>query len=203
MIASALGMLVWFTVTHGRLRSTVFLAVIAGVALAVVQLNPSGFERESAGGATDLTGRPEIWSAAYLLAMERPLLGYGYDVEGAIFADPRFYDRELGLWGGSARVPMHSGYLSVAVGLGIIGLALWAVILFVPFVRSLLLPESHYKAFVVSTMAMCLIVNFVESVITGGRSSVGLVYWISWAMAEGLAVEGADEQTLIQESIAA
>ncbi len=203
MIASALGMLVWFTVTHGRLRSMVFLVVLAGVALVVVQLNPLGFERESTEGATGLTGRPDIWSAAYLLVKERPLLGYGYDVEGAIFSDPRFYDRTLGLWGGSARVPMHSGYLSVAVGLGIVGLTLWTVILFVPFVRSLLLPESHYKAFVVSTMTMCLIINLVESVVTGGRSIVGIMFWISWVMVERLALEARAEPVVAEQPLAA
>ena len=203
MIASALGMLVWFIVAHGRLRSVLLLAALTGVALAVVQLNPSGFERESAGGATDLTGRPEIWSGAYQLVLERPLLGYGYDVEGAIFADSRFYDPKLALWTGSVRVPMHSGYLSVAVGLGIVGLILWVAVLFVPFGRSLLLPESHYKAFVVSTMTMCLIINSVESAITGGRSLIGITYWISWVMAERLALAVKTEHLLVGQSLAA
>jgi exopolysaccharide production protein ExoQ len=202
MIASAVGMLVWFMVAHGRLTSVVSLAALAGVALAVVQLNPSGFARESAGGATDLTGRPELWSAAYVLVMEKPVLGYGYDVEGSVFSDPRFYDPTIGLWGGTARVPMHNGYLSVAVGLGIVGLVLWTVVLLVPFGRSLLLPESPYKAFVVSTMAMCLITNFVESVITGGRSVVGIAYWISWVMAERLATDAKTEHSLVEQPVA-
>ncbi len=133
-----------------------------------------------------MTGRPELWDAGFFLLKERPVLGYGYDVEGKVFDDPRFYERARVLWSGSANVPLHNGYLSVAVGLGMVGTLLWLTVLLVPLWKTVRLPYSEHKAVILSIMVACLILNFSESIITGGRSLVAIIFWISWVMAERL-----------------
>ena len=203
MLAAALATSVWLVFAKGMLKGALFMLIVVLVAVVLVQVKPERLEREGVDGFSGLTGRPDLWDAAYTLFTERPLLGYGYDVEGAVFTDPRFYDRRLALWSGSPRVSMHNGYISVAIGLGIVGLALWSAVLFVPLVRGLRLPAGDYKALVLSIMAACLVVNFSESLITGGRSFGAIVYWISWVIAERLPLEGADKQMLTDESLAA
>jgi exopolysaccharide production protein ExoQ len=181
MIAAGVGIFLWVLMTKQRLKSILFLAASILIAVALIQQNPTRFEREY--DLDTFTGRTEIWNSAYVLLMERPFLGYGYDVESKVFEDSRFYRPELKFWSGTAKISMHNGYLSVAVGLGFPGLILWAVILLLPFLRGVRLPWGEDKAFVVSVMSVCLLSNFFESVITGGRSFVAIIFWLAWVMA--------------------
>jgi O-antigen ligase len=164
--------------------------VVIGLAL---QFKPGVFQREGNAGATDLTGRDEFWHAAYVLIRERPVLGYGYAVEGKVWADPRFNDSDLGLWSGSARTSLHNGYISIAIGGGVPMLLLWCTIMLIPYWRCLKLPPSEHKAFIVAVMSMLLLSNFIETAITGTGSSGSLFFWLMWVMASRL-VELADFQ---------
>jgi O-antigen ligase len=184
LVISIFGICVWFMVLRKKVTLMLLLGMISVAVFFVVQLKPASFEREEdSKNLTDLNGRPEFWYGSYMLIMERPILGYGYGVEGKIWSDPRFNKPEYSLWRGSARTSLHNGYLSIAVGVGIVGFVVWCITLLIPLWRCRLLPYSDYKAFVMSITSMCLILDFIESELTGGNSIGAAFFWITWVIA--------------------
>ncbi|HUA32613.1 MAG TPA: right-handed parallel beta-helix repeat-containing protein [Candidatus Binataceae bacterium] len=83
-------------------------------------------------GAGTLTGRTDIWHFTIARMWERPLLGYGYQVDGAIFGS-RYFPIWWGPWYEGPRSSLHNEYLSRAIGLGIPALALWLFMTLRPF----------------------------------------------------------------------
>jgi len=178
--AAVFGILMWSVVQQKPLRVLLLLGAVGIGAFVVTQVRPRSFEREAGYTATDLSERPEFWLASLTLISERPILGYGYAVEGGVWADPRFNQPGYRLWSGSVRSSLHNGYLSVGVGLGLGGLLLWCAILFMPLWRFRQLPYSDYKGFAVAIMFSALVLNCIESEIGG----TAVVFWIVWVIAE-------------------
>jgi len=152
----------------------------------VVQLNPSRLDREDNEDVTGLTGRPDFWMGCYQLIMERPLLGYGFGVEGKVWDDPRFNKTVKsggGLWSGTAKASLHNGYLSVAIGSGLAGWVVWCAALLLPLCRCATGARSDKSALVLTTMAMLLVWNFVETEVTGPGGGTQTVFWLMWVAA--------------------
>jgi exopolysaccharide production protein ExoQ len=83
-----------------------------------------------------LTGRTELWIDLLSYAAKRPLLGYGYDS----FLTPQHASELMssyGSWVGSE----HSTYLSLGLGLGVVGLSAFIGILLLALSKSI----SSYK----------------------------------------------------------
>lgn len=182
-MATFMGIFFWFFVQKKKVKIVLLLGMIAILTFSIVQLNPSSFQREEGAEFTDLTGREDFWRGSYTLLMERPILGFGYGVEGKIWEDPRFNEDKLTLWSGSARTSLHNGYLSVAIGLGIIVFIIWCIILLSSLWRSISLPLNDYKVFAYTIMVMCLLLNFFETVITDTSSLAAILFWIAWVFA--------------------
>lgn len=83
-------------------------------------------------GAGTLTGRTDIWHFSIARLWERPFLGYGYQVDGAIFGS-RYFPIWWGPWYEGPRSSLHNEYLSRAIGLGIPATALWLFLTLKPF----------------------------------------------------------------------
>jgi O-antigen ligase len=181
LLSSAIGIFVLFFIARRRFSIVFLVVVVTLAAITLTVYKPSLLTR--GGSLSKFSGRLSIWAASVEMMHEKPLLGYGYGVGGAIFDDPRFYDEELFLWQGSTRVSLHSGYFSVAVGAGLIGFAIFFLALLLPFGKSITILDAEMKALMTSTLIMCLITNFMESFI-GGPSSIGaLVLWTFWGIA--------------------
>lgn len=188
MVGGLLGIAVWFLVLRKGSR-----LVIAGMlALALVGMFPffgeklqlSSLDRgRHSSGITDLTGRPKFWMASLVLVSEQPVLGYGYAVEGKVWTDRRFRRSDHYLWAGTAKSSLHNGYLSVAIGLGGVGLALWLSLVLIPAWGVRKVEVGEPKAFVAAILIMALLVNFVESSLSGSRSAVTILFWIAWVLA--------------------
>lgn len=84
------------------------------------------------GADVTLTGRTAIWEAAVDSARARPVLGYGYDAFWGGFGSPGG-----DLWSrlGDAPQHAHNGFLDVALGLGIAGVALYMGLIAYVFIR--------------------------------------------------------------------
>ncbi len=202
LLTSMIGIAIWFIILQ---KGTKFLVYLIGSFIllsSIIILKPSSFQRDnSTDSLTYLTGRTELWKGALILVQEKPLLGYGYAVEGKVWDDSRFYNPEISLWRGSARASIHNGYLSVAIGVGVTGFIIWCAILFIPFWNYLNLKSSNYKATIVSIMSMGLILNFIESTISGGTTFTATVFWIAWLLGSKLIeIEGKETQVDIQPS---
>src|SRR5258708_23434001 len=74
--------------------------------------------------ATTINGRTEAWQFEVDKLLERPFIGYGYEVEGAIFMDRHFpyWDEFLGR---GPNTSLHEGYVSVPCCLGLSALSLF------------------------------------------------------------------------------
>jgi O-antigen ligase len=179
LMAAIGGIAVWAIVQRKPLHLVLLSSVITIGALIVTQVTPKGYERDEGYSATDLTDRPEFWAASLTLIRERPILGYGYSVEGGVWSDPRFNQPELGLWSGTPRTSLHNGYISVAIGLGVGALLVWCVLLLMPLWRFRILPYSDYKGLALAVIVSSLLLNVVETEI-GGTAAV---FWIVWVVA--------------------
>ena len=182
-MATFFGIFVWLFVQKKRVKLMLLSGMIIILSVLIIQFKPSSFQREEGAKFTDLTGRENFWAGSYMLLMGSPILGYGYGVEGKIWEDPRFYENKLTLWSGSAKTSLHNGYLSIAVGLGIIIFIFWFIIIIIPFWRSILLPLNDFKVFAFTIMIICMILNLFESVITDTSSLAAILFWMVWVLA--------------------
>lgn len=176
LITLLLGLGLWFIINKKGLLTIIFTFSLIILLLLFPIIKPSNMLRNDVEDMTDLTGRDEFWSGALLLISERPILGYGFEVGGKIWEDPRFYNPKLTLWSGSSKQSLHNGYLSIAVGIGIPAFILWLLIIFFPLtkiVRKKLIPEI--QPFIILILIF-IITNFVESTI--GANS--FLFWLSW-----------------------
>jgi O-antigen ligase len=183
MVAAVFGAMIMalFSCRKITLKTTaVGLAFVATLIIGISTLvvsKPDSFLRSDT-AITTFTGRTEFWKGCIQLIKERPVHGYGYGVAGKIWEDPRFYREGEFLWLGSAKASLHNGYLSLAIGLGVSGLALWLCFLLIPILKSASLDQSSYKALVLAMLFQGLVLNFFESALSSGSQIfTSLVYW--------------------------
>jgi O-antigen ligase len=77
------------------------------------------------GRDASLTGRTDLWTAVMIAISRRPLLGYGYD---AFWQGVKGESLQAAISAGWLPIHSHNGYLELALGLGIPGLILFALI---------------------------------------------------------------------------
>lgn len=137
------------------------------------------------GDVSTLTGRTEVWSYAVDQIEESPLLGYGYQVEGAIY-DLRHFPIWYGPWDEGPRSSLHENYLGHMIGVGIPATLLWLFVLLRPWVGVFKRDEDPWdlKPLALLIIIPCLIVNFAESSAGDGSYCDGLIFMLCWAIAE-------------------
>jgi len=190
LAAAIAGFFFWSYFMRDRAKMTAIATAViaAGIILtAAPSLLPS-FQRGAEGdkktsGVRDLTGRTEMWAPAIQLLARRPLTGYGYEVSGSIWDDPKLtHGLYISQWG-SSKTSLHNGYLDIAIGMGLTGLALWLLILLWPLRRMFQMPVSETKALLLAFMLQFLVINIAESAISTSRSFASLGFWLMWCMA--------------------
>ncbi|MBL8888599.1 MAG: O-antigen ligase family protein [Planctomycetaceae bacterium] len=102
----------------------------------VSSLAAMGRDEEQA-DPTKLTGRWDIWGHVLPDVLERPLLGYGF---GAYWHETRWTEFERAT--GWPLYHSHSTYFETALGIGVIGLLLGALVLGTTFYRTITLVRS-------------------------------------------------------------
>ncbi len=185
IFVSVFSISVWFFVLKYRIKLVFFILVcLSGLLIMTSTTAGKYIKRDTEYGEsfTTLTGRDEIWNASYLLIKDKPIFGYGYGVEGKVFEDARFYNPVESLWRGSARTSLHNGYITIVIGVGIVGFTVWLLLLYIPLRRTMLLLSDTYKAFVIAIITACLLENFVESSIVGGTTLASVFFWIVWVL---------------------
>jgi O-antigen ligase len=182
ILAAVGGVAAWWFSMKKYEKVVVYFLVIALAFLMVVIVQPTRFEREGNEDIGGLSGRTAFWEGVLLLISESPVKGYGYGVGGKVFEDPRFQKKGWQLWSGSPKSSLHQGYLSILVETGLIAFTLWCLSWILVLWRCAVLPPGEYKSFVLSTLAMCLVLNFVETSITGGNTIPSIFFWIAWAI---------------------
>lgn len=114
-VACAIGLFA-FTLDRYRWRAIAVWLPLGVIAVGcALLLSPDKLDYLNRGDVMTLTGRTEIWRFTIDKIKERPILGYGYEVEGQIFQDRHFPLWEE-MWETGPHIPVHNGYLSLAVG---------------------------------------------------------------------------------------
>lgn len=132
-----------------------------------------------------LTGRAAAWRFEVHKILERPLRGYGYDVEGAIFKDPQFPNWDK-FWNRGPHTPTHEGYLSIAVGMGLPALLFWLFVILRPWLSLVRRPDDPWniKPLLFFLVLPLLCRAFAETGVGAVRGLVELVFYFAWMIAE-------------------
>jgi O-antigen ligase/polysaccharide polymerase Wzy-like membrane protein len=174
-----LGYLLW----RYRLRAVpICLAAAVTLFAAATVVAPDYFTR---GEVSTLTGRTDVWKFAVQEIKQRPLLGYGFEVEGQILQS-KYFPVWWGPWEEGPHSSLHNGYLSRAVGVGVPALAFWLFLFMRPWVWLLGRKQDPWqlKRMFLLVIVPILVLNMVETTAGDCRYSVGLLATLCWAFAE-------------------
>ena len=136
------------------------------------------------GDVASFTGRQVAWDFAIAKVKERPLVGYGYEVEGQILSSQYFPGWDA-VWSLGYQSSLHEAYVSRAVSLGIPALLFWLFIMLRPTISCFLRDGDPWKlrSMVPLTILPVLILDFSESVVDF-RSFAGIMLALAWALLE-------------------
>jgi O-antigen ligase len=179
LAAGGLLYLVW----RYRFRAVPIILVVGAVGfLMLTQLDPEYLTR---GDVTSLTGRTDIWNFAIEKIRQRPLLGYGFEVEGQIM-QARDFPIWWGPWEEGPRSSLHSNYLSKAVSIGIPALIFWVFFFMRPWLSMLWRKDDPWnlKQLFFLIVVPFLVLNLTESTVGDCRYAVGMIATLCWALAE-------------------
>ena len=115
-----------------RWKGAMAVAIVMVFALGCFSMFSSAIEPYLNRGVDSMTGRTEAWSFEVSKAGDSPLLGYGYQSEGEILKDHRFRDWEE-IWNRGAGTPLHNGYMTLIIGVGIPATIFWLVVFIGPW----------------------------------------------------------------------
>jgi len=190
LISSSVGIIIWFLLEKNWLKLFGSLVVIAIFAIGLITLSPQSLTRQEQAELTDLSSREDIWESANIFVTEKPILGYGFGVEGKIFQNEQKLDLGGSFIQKNVRQSLHNGYLSIIIGLGFLGLLVWIIQIFFPLVTNIAKSFSYEKAYAMVTILMILITNFFESALTGYSLATDTFFWIAWLVSGVLWLKG-------------
>ena len=172
-----------YLVWRYRLRAVPIIVALGVVGfILVAQLNPEYLDR---GDVASLTGRTDIWKFAIQKISQRPLIGYGFEVEGEIM---KAHDFPIwwGPWEDGPRSSLHSDYLSKAVSLGIPALVFWVFFFIRPWLALMRRKDDPWnlKPLFFLIVVPILLLDFTEGTAGDCRYAVGMIATLCWALAE-------------------
>ena len=138
------------------------VAVLGGVPLILMMLSAI---LQAMGRDLTFTGRTDLWSMGFDSFLHRPFLGYGFD--GFWDNHGPYGGAQIRAYVGWATPHVHNSWLEVALGIGVIGLALFAVVLWGTFARAITLfrrREERSDGFVALFVLYLCLYSFDEQV---------------------------------------
>jgi O-antigen ligase len=177
-----------------------FLCLLLFGALAGAIVLRGAQESVTRGNVTTLTNRTEIWRFAVSQIAENPILGYGFDVEGAIYQS-RYFPLWYGPWDLGPYSSIHNGYLARMVGVGIPAMLLWLFITLRPMVFALRSDRDPWKLKPLAMLVVVpILIEAMAETLVDGRGSTGILLFLAWALLEcqRLAILAAREREQIE-----
>jgi hypothetical protein len=196
------GYLIW------RFRWRGILCLFAAAACLLAALVASGHDFSAyvdRGNVTTLTGRTEMWMFVIHQIAGNPILGFGYEVNGAIF-DNRLFPLWWGPWDQGVHVSVHNGYLAHAVSVGVPVTIFWLYIMLRPwtFIMRRSTNEWRLKQMFFLLLIPILVHNMSEVMADDALGIVGFLFGLSWVIAERyrLLRVARDEEVIAKERAA-
>jgi len=182
-VGLAIGGVAYLLWQHG-IKSALMIAALGTLLFFAIKVLPNGSQYFTRGEVTSATGRDVAWNFAIHSIEERPISGYGYEVEGMIFQNRHFSDWEQ-VWDQGPRSSVHNGYLARAVGIGVPALLFWLFFMFRPALSFFRAGHDPWllNSIVPLAFAPVMILNLTES-ISDCRSLSGILLALSWAILE-------------------
>lgn len=184
LIAVAIGCAVYLIFKY-RLKGIVAVAAAFAIFYCTAEFAmPSMRIYLNRGDVASFTGRQEAWDFAVLRVKQRPLLGYGYEVEGQVLASPFFTGWDE-VWNLGYQTSLHDGYVSRAVSLGVPALLFWLFLTLRPAISCLFSKRDPWRLRSIVPLALLpvLILNSTES-ISDFRAFSGVLMALAWAILE-------------------
>lgn len=155
----------WFRVVSGRNKILlIFTLIIIGSVLYLAlgdmvfyygeEMSTLGRGDAAKESVSNLTGRIPLWTVCFGWAMDKPVLGYGFNT----FISPNnleFIYRNIGWIPNS----MHSGFMDALMGLGFTGVGAMIIAFILALIRSLQLSKNSEDYIFVSSVLLWLYYN--------------------------------------------
>ena len=173
------GYLIW----RRPLKGAVIAAIVVLVSIIGYQSLGENARMYFNRDVSTFTGRTEAWQFEVQQLRQRPILGYGYEVEGAIFQN-RYFQDWLKSWDEGPNTPLHSGYLTVIIGVGLPAFVFWLIIILSPWVELFRHGEDPWnlKAQFFLVVLPMLVLGLDESGLSEPRYVRGLLFFMSWLL---------------------
>jgi O-antigen ligase len=187
--------MIWRYRWRGLFLCLFLLAAMAGA----IVLRGAG-QYVTRGNVTTLTGRTEVWRFAASQIADNPILGYGFDVEGAIYQN-RTFPLWYGPWDLGPYSSIHNGYLARMVGVGIPATLLWLFIILRSLVFTLRSDRDPWKLKPLALLAVVpILIEALTETVVDGRGNTGILLFLVWALLEcqRLAIIGTKEREQIE-----
>jgi O-antigen ligase len=167
-----------------RAKGLIGIAILSVILYVAAHAIPGMHDYVDRGDVASFTGRQVAWDFAVSKVKERPLIGYGYEVEGQILSSQYFPGWDA-VWSLGYQSSLHDGYVSRAVSLGIPALLFWLFIILRPAISCFLRDGDPWdlRLMVPLTILPVLILDFTESVVDF-RSFAGILLALVWALLE-------------------
>jgi len=173
-----------YTVWKYRVRGAIALAAVFAIFYTVAFAVPTMHEYLDRGDVASFSGRNVAWDFAVRRVKERPLLGYGYEVEGQIL-NSQYFPGWDEVWSEGYQSSLHDGFLSRAAGLGIPALLFWLFLTIRPMISCFFRNRDPWnlRSIVMLASLPVFILYFTESV-SDFRSFAGILMALAWSMLE-------------------
>lgn len=150
------------------------VVIVVGGAILIYMTAP-GLLLGLIGKDETLTGRTDIWIELAAAIEQKPALGYGYLAFWGFDSEPRYWLEKVVAWNAPSG---HNGWLDLAISLGLVGVAIFAVGLVTTFWRAVGLSlRSPAGVFAIGFLAQFLLFAMSESIILAQNS----ILWATFA----------------------
>lgn len=172
----------WMVKGKGMALVLMWSALVAAILLITIQLAAPDALLAMIGREPSLTGRTDIWEQLIAAISERPLAGHGYLAFWGPDSEPRYWLRQAVNWDAPSG---HNGWLDLAAGLGLIGVAVFALDVTLAGGRAIRLAvASPAGVFAIGMLAQFLLFAMSESVVLAQNSILWATYaWVSTKLA--------------------
>jgi exopolysaccharide production protein ExoQ len=162
-----------------RWRSTLFLpifiiSILIASAISILAVSEVETLLTLMGRDTTITGRTPLWEAVWVMILQRPWLGYGYNSFWLGWQSYSSFVWEFVQW---TPPHAHNGFLDLWLDLGFLGVAVFTISLLFAFLKAIRITRRNKRSeflFPIAYLTILLLFNMTYSTILSRND----IYWV-------------------------